>query len=311
MKKIVTSLFLLTIVYSSLPIEMSAQQLSLSNQYVVNKFSLSPAYAGAGDNFEAFGTYRRDWMGISGAPETKSIYADGLVYKNMGLGGSVSSQQAGIFTNLNANLNYAYHVHLSGFHYLSLGIGIGVLENHLDLSSKGAQDDPVALAANRTTTMLNASFGILYHNRVLDVGFSAPQLLMNKTMDTHLYYLSPQYQGHISCKIAFNKSWAIDPTAIVAMPQNAPMHYEIALPIMYQNKIWLTPAYKSSSIAIGVGARLCANFVFNYSYEFSSMGIAGQSSGTHEITIGWRFNKKKTDEPTPDAKKPYYKWLSK
>ncbi len=311
MKKTAATLFLFTIVYCLLSNRMVAQQLSLSNPYVINKFSLSPAYAGAGDNFEAFGTYRRDWMGISGAPETKSVFADGLIYKNMGLGGNVTSQQAGIFTNISANLSYAYHVHLSGFHFLSFGIGVGVLENHLDLSSKGAQDDPVALNANRTSSLFTASFGILYHNRVLDIGFSAPQFLMNKTMDTHLYYLTPQYQGHISYKVAFNKSWAIDPTAIVAMPQNAPMHYELAIPIMFQNKIWLTPAYKNSSIAVGVGARLCTNFVFNYSYEFSSMGIAAQSSGTHEITIGWRFNKKKTDEPTPDAKKPYYKWLGK
>ncbi len=311
MKKIIISIFLLTIVYGSRPIEMIAQQLSLSNQYVVNKFSLSPAYAGAGEIFEAFGNYRRDWMGISGAPETKSIYADGLVYKNMGLGGSVTSQQAGIFTNLSANLNYAYHLHLSGFHYLSLGIGLGVIENHLDLSSKGAQDDPIALNANRTSTMMNASFGIVYRNRVIDFGFSAPQLLKNKTMDTHLYYLETQYQGHLSYKVALNKTWAIAPTAIVMLPKDAPTFYEIAIPIIYQNKIWLTPTYKKSSIAIGLGARICSNFIFNYSYEFSSMGISGQSSGTHEITIGWKLNKKKNDEPTPDAKKPYYKWLGK
>ena len=91
-----------------------AQQLSLSNQYVVNKFWLNPAYAGAGEGFEAFGTFRSEWMNVPGAPETKMISVNGPVCKNMGLGGSVSTLQAGIFTNISANVSYAYHLRLSG-----------------------------------------------------------------------------------------------------------------------------------------------------------------------------------------------------
>ena len=90
------------------------------------------------------------------------------------------------------------------------------------------------------------------------------------------------------------------------------MYYEVAVPVMYKEKIWITPAYKKSSMALGLGAKICSSFFFNYTYEFSSMGIAGKSSGTHEISIGWKLSpKKKTDEPAADKKKPYYKWLSK
>ncbi|MEI6488647.1 MAG: PorP/SprF family type IX secretion system membrane protein [Bacteroidota bacterium] len=309
MKKLTTTFLLLAGSLGLIPQQMLSQQISLSNQYVVNKFSISPAYAGAGDNLEVFGSYRRDWMGVTAAPETKSIYANGIIGKHMGLGGNVTSMQAGIFTNLSANLNYAYHVHINGNHFISLGLGLGVIENHLDLSSKGAQDDPVANAANRTTTMMDASFGIVYRNRKLDVGFSAPRLLSNAAVDKHMYFLSSQYQGHIGLKQNLNKSWTIAPIAIVSMPQNAPLFYEIAVPVMYQNKIWIAPSYKKSSIAVSIGARLLTSLVFNYSYEFASSGIASQSSGTHEITLGWRFAKKKTDEPTPDSKKPYYEWV--
>lgn len=312
MKKAIPISLLFSLVIFLLPNRIIAQQLSLSNQYVVNRFSLSPAYAGVGDVFETFGSYRRDWMGIAGAPETKTISLDGIIYHNMGLGGSVTSIQAGIFTTLSANFNYAYHVHLTGEQWLSLGVGIGVIENHLDLSSKSAQDDPVVMNEARTSDMMDASFGIVYHNKKFHLGFSAPRLLSSKDKDQNLYYLAPQYRGNISYKLALNSMWMLDPTGIISIPTNAPAYYEIAVPIIYQNKIWLTPAYKSSSIAIGVGAKLIAGFMFNYTYEFSSMGIAGKSSGTHEITIGWKIApKKKTDEPAKDRKKPYYNWLNK
>ncbi len=312
MKKILLPFFVFSIAVIFLPGTAVSQQLSLSNQYVVNKFSISPAAAGAGDMFEVFGSYRRDWMGIAGAPETKMISANGIIHKNMGLGGNVTSVQAGIFTNLAANLSYAYHVHLSGVHWLSLGVGIGVIENHLDLSSKAAQDDPVVMNADRTSNMIDANFGIMYHTKNLVVGFAAPRLFSGEDKDQNLYYLTPQYKGHIGYKWAINQTWALDPVAIVSLPKNTAAYYEIALPIIYQQKVWITPAYKKSSIALGLGAKLFSSFIFNYSYEFASTGIASKSSGTHEITIGWKItSKKKTDEPTPDKKKPYYKWLSK
>ena len=81
MKTIKLFLFL-PIVYCLFLNGALAQQLTLSNQYIINRFSLSPAYAGAGDKLEIFGSYRKDWTGIKGAPETKSVSANGIIYKN-------------------------------------------------------------------------------------------------------------------------------------------------------------------------------------------------------------------------------------
>jgi hypothetical protein len=38
----------------------------------------------------------------------------------------------------------------------------------------------------------------------------------------------------------------------------------------------------------------------------------GESGGTHEITIGWRMQQKKKSEiPASDKKKPYFDWILK
>ena len=292
-----------------------AQQLSLSNQYVVNKFWLSPAYAGAGNGFEAFGTFRSEWMDVAGAPETKVISANGKICKNMGLGGNVSTLQAGIFTNISANASYAYHMKLTGSQMLSFGLGAGLLESHVDLSSSDAQNDPVAMNSDVTSLAFDASFGVLYRCKSLHAGFSIPRMLNTKIKDADkvkVYSLGPHYRGHIGYAYSINNDWAIDPIAVISIAENAPAFYEVAVPVIYKQKVWLAPAYKKTSMAVSIGGIPYKNFIVNYAYEFSSKGMMGSSGGSHEITIGWKMaSKKKSDVPAPDSKKPYYEWLNK
>ncbi|OFX36448.1 MAG: hypothetical protein A2X08_14625 [Bacteroidetes bacterium GWA2_32_17] len=288
--------------------KVNAQQIFLSNQHIVNKYSLSPAYAGTGELFGVFGSYRRDWMGVSGAPELKVISANGSVCKNMGLGGSISAQQAGIFTNLSAMLSYAYHVKLSGSSFLSFGLGIGILEKHLDLSNNESINDPYVYTVDRTSSMLDASFGILFRYKNLSFGFGSPRVLSNKESESRFIWTNRQV--HLQYKFSFNNTWAVEPT-ILYLPKE-PQFAEISLPIIYQQKIWLNLLYKKSSMGIGVGAKLKSNFVFNYTYELYQRGIASSSGGTHEITLGWKLiNKKNDGQPKPDNKKPYYDWVNK
>lgn len=287
-----------------------AQQFTLSNQYVVNKFSLSPAYAGAGERVEVFGDYRQDWIGVTGAPQTKMVSVNGTIYKNMGLGANINSVQTGVFNTLSANLNYAYHLQFADVHFLSVGFAFGMLERRVDLSGKAAQADPILINnVDRNSIIPDAGFGIIYHTAKLYVGFSIPGILStNDNGETYSYF--PHYKGHIAYKHTLNKEWSIDPIAVISLIKNSSGLYEIAIPLIYQQKVWLTPIYKKESIAIGMGGNLLNNFVMNYAYEFSSKGIMGQSSGTHEITIGWKLAQKNKNQPAPDPKKPYYKWVN-
>ncbi len=294
-----------------------AQQLPLSNQYTINKFSLSPAYAGTGEALEIFGTYRKDWTNVAGAPEYKVISVNGMCCNNMGLGGTIAVQKAGIFENISASFSYAYHLKLSGEHKLSFGLALGLLESHVNLAgAAGEMNDPVAVNnANVNKTVFDAGFGILYRYKGLHVGISAPRIYSGKIKNadgTTVSTLPMQEQINIGYKYSINADWAIDPLAKISMVQNAPTFYEVAIPVIYKEMVWVAPIYKKTSIAFGIGGKPYDNFVAQYSYEFSSMGIMGQSGGTHEITLGWRMHaKKKSEVPAPDKKKPYLDWILK
>ena len=292
-----------------------AQQLPLSNQYTINKFSLSPAYAGTGDGFEIFGTYRHDWVGVPGSPLTKFISADGMVCKGMGLGGTISSQEAGIFRNQTASLSYAYHLKLGAAQTLSFGLALGLLDSHVDVAGTSAQADPVAANHQGINSLVfNGGFGVLYRCKGFHFGISLPNggTQIKNANGVGVYSFVPQINGSIGYKYSFNNDWTIDPILKISKVYQGGPFYEVAFPIIYKQKVWLAPIYKKTSIAVGIGAVPYKNFIAQYSYEFASMGIMGQSSGTHEITIGWRMPvKKKTDVPAPDSKKPYYQWLNK
>jgi type IX secretion system PorP/SprF family membrane protein len=309
-------ILLSAISYWLIAISLHAQQLPLSNQYTINKFALSPAYAGTGEAFEIFGSYRNEWMNIPGAPEARTISANGLICKHAGLGGMISSQSAGIFQNLSASASYAYHLKLSGDHLLSFGVGIGMLESRVNIAGNVGQADPVAAnSADVHSMALDAGFGILYRFKSLHVALTIPRMLSSKIKDINgktVYSLAMQQGFNIGYKYSINNDWAIDPIVKISSVKGTSAFYELAVPIIYKKKIWLSPYYKKTDMALGVGGSPYNNLLVNYSYEFSSKGIAGQSGGTHEITNGWRMSsKKKSEVPAPDAKKPYYEWLNK
>lgn len=299
------------------PAGLFAQQLPLSNQYIVNKFSLSPAYAGINDAFEVFGDYKNEWINIPGAPEFKSVSANGKLNDKMGLGGTLSSFQAGLFQDLSASLSYAYHLEFGGIHKLSFGLSAGLLESRVNIAGASVQADPIAIHnADVSSLVLDMGFGILYRMKTLHVGIGLPRLLNSQVKDISgntVYTLAMQQGFNVGYLYQINDDWGIDPVARISMVKDIPMYYDLAVPVVYKKKIWLSPIYKKSYMAVALGGNPYSTFVVNYSYEFASSGIMGQSGGSHEIAIGWKLGsgKRRGETPAPDAKKPYYEWLNK
>jgi len=290
----------------------SAQQLQLNNQYLVNKFSLSPAYTGASDN-ELFMSYRKNWAGISGAPEMANVSANGSINRNMGVGINAGSQQQGIFRNAFASLNYAYNIDITDMQSIRFGVSGGFINNYINLSGSKSQsvgDPVVAVNQNINKTTFDVNTAILYRFQNFNIGVVVPQILENKVSENSntIYTAKRHFVAHISYNFNVNESWQIAPLAIARKTLESPLMYEAAALIKYQKQVWLGVTYrKANGMGISAGANAFKNkFIVNYSYEFSSQGLAGNSNGTHEITLGYVISKNKFQN---DPKKPYIKWV--
>lgn len=300
-----------------------AQQLALNNNYIVQPFSFSPAWAGAEKGVEVFAFYRQDWLGFDGAPETKSFLASGQINNKMGLGGSITSQSAGIFRNLAANLSYAYHLRFAEEHRLGFALTAGIVDQYIELANGTASDqqDPLANLNAMVVRHTTPDFGFsgLYRWKNLSAAFYAPQLLESETEDRSsvgtdraLYTLKRHGFGVLSYRHELKMGLALEPFVIVRRTLDSPLQFDMSLKTSFRKQAWLGLGYrKGGSMMVALGG-VYRNLILHYGYEFSGDGMLSQSNGTHEAGIGYRFGGGKGDSeevPEPSKKKPFYKWV--
>ena len=73
-----------------------AQQDVLFSQFMFNKLTVNPAYAGSREVFSADAVYRYQWVGIDGAPKTFSLSMHApLRNDHIALGGYVYNDKIG------------------------------------------------------------------------------------------------------------------------------------------------------------------------------------------------------------------------
>jgi len=108
MKKLLRILFLLSSILTVVFVD--AQQIPNSNQYLVNRYLLSPSYAGYDKQSKIFIGYRNAWSGFEGAPKTSMISAFLPATDKVWLGAQIISDKAGVFDNLYAQFSYTYHL---------------------------------------------------------------------------------------------------------------------------------------------------------------------------------------------------------
>lgn len=275
---------------------LHGQNLPLTNQYMINKYSLSTSYAGTGDILNIFGGYRNQWTGIKGAPITRMVSITSPIWPNVGVGGEIISDQAGYFSRLYISLAYAYHLKLAEEHTLSFSLAGKFIEHSVDLTNSTIDDinDPVLL--NRITqkeSAFNAGASLLYSFKGLNIGASSPFILTNKSRYNYennidQYITQRHLLFHGSYDFIINDNFGIEPFAILRLTQNAPLNYEFAALFKFKKQYWLGASYrKEGALGISAGLNLNNIMVLNYTYELLGTNkMTGYSNGTHEINLG-------------------------
>ena len=106
MKRIIKILILLLV-----PLSSSGQMTPLKSQYVLNPMVLNPASAGNRGVLNLTAFYRKQWVGVKGAPETMTLTADAPFSDNrMGLGMIFTNDRVGVTKESHLMANYSYKV---------------------------------------------------------------------------------------------------------------------------------------------------------------------------------------------------------
>lgn len=310
---------LTAIAFLILSLDVWAQQLPLSGQYVINPAFLSPAFNGHNTNYEAFLGYQRSWLGVQGAPELKLFTLNGPIGESMGLGGAVIDDQVGIFRSLQMQVSYAYHLQVQDHSTLSFGAQAGMIDQQIRVTQSTTYDPALALVQGNQKKHFNLGVGINYRWKHLDAGIVLPYLLENATTvgDTSqsAYVQARHYRMYARYLIDLTPDIALTPVAVLSSTLNS-THFDANVLVNYKDFAWLGLGYNSgNTFNLHVGGLPLAWLSMQYSFGVGGSGILAESAGSHEFTLGILIGADESTSTSIFRRKPgekqkeYYKWL--
>lgn len=296
-KKIFSLVLLILVV-----VQVEAQQLPQYSNYMINNYAMNPAVGGSNSYFEGISTNRYQWVGLTDAPRTYILTAQGPTRSlNMGLGGQVYTDIVGPTRRTGFSLSYAYHMKMTDKVKLSLGLSAGMVQFMVDGSKVALRDPADLVIVNGIQSVISPDFGAgmyLYPtNKKWYLGASVPQILQSNinfvevstaklSKMTRHYYITGGY------KFNMNADLVLEPSACFKYANPAPLQFDLGVRAIYRDKMWIGSAYRYlDAVAMMVGYKLQENMTFVYSYDFTTSNVKKYSSGTHELMIGIKFHK--------------------
>lgn len=300
MKKFCTLLMGLSIAWSA-----SAQQDPQFTQFMADRLSINPAFAGSKDAFCATLMYRNQWAGFDGAPTTVLFNGHAPIPSiRSGVGLTFVSDNIG---QLNTNIlraHYAYHLKV-GSNFLNFGASLGMYNSAIGNEWQAIDDfttDDAIPNVGQSNTKFDASFGVYFHRPgKFYAGLSSTHLTQGDLEDVNIaiarhYYLMGGYIFDL------NPSFNLNPNVLIKS-DIASTQYDLNLNAEYHtgNKmIWLGVTYRTvDAIApqLGYQHQFGKNTLrVGYSYDITTSELSNYSNGSHEISVNFCF---KIEKPLP------------
>ncbi|MAT89500.1 MAG: hypothetical protein CMC35_02305 [Flavobacteriaceae bacterium] len=269
-----------------------AQQDPQYTQYLYNTMSINPAYAGSLEALDVVGTYRDQWVGIDGAPNTQNLgIHTPLRNDRIGLGINISHDRLGPSREVLINGNFSYKLQLSPTLKLGLGLKAGVNFLNVDFSEGQFQDpnDPVlnTNVDNRTTLTLGTGAYLYSNNWYL--GLSVPDFITDSFYDNMDQSISEEeLQYYLIGGYVFDLStdFRLKPAFLLKYLRNTPIVVDVSANVLYRERITFGVSYRYEDAISGVvGFQIIPSVFVGYSYDYTLTDLGDFNDGTHEIVL--------------------------
>jgi type IX secretion system PorP/SprF family membrane protein len=300
-----------------------AQQDAQYSQYMFNGIYINPAYAGYKEQLNVHSFYRAQWTGITGGPKSMSLAVDAIANDgNVGLALQVASDRLGAQSNLTAYGNYAYRLRLNddGTSRLAFGVGVGIVQLGIDGSKLNPNDPEMYQPAGvQSKVVPDARAGVFYSNERFYAGLSADNLIAQAVKvesDGFIIQPKPHYYLTAGMLVPLSEAIQLKPSFLLKDDRAGPTSLDVNAFVLFNDIIWLGASYRTGvklydksylqNNLINQNSVVLATEIFpvkslrvGYAYDLSVGALRGYSGGTHEISIGYYFNKRNTRMLTP------------
>jgi type IX secretion system PorP/SprF family membrane protein len=297
----------------------TAQQLSLFTQYRENATLINPAametdFLSYGYNLSFGASYRKQWAGISGSPETQSVRASYVNKNSSGVsllaGGYVLNDQTGPtgFTGVYGRIGAVIggDPEYSG---LSLAITGGYVSYAVRASEIRLRDEGDIIGmVDQTQSHPDVGFGIYYYamdraDNMFYAGVSVPQILgFDLTYQDGAGEYSVQRVQHVYAMTGyhflFDNDGILELSAWGKYVENAPFNADFNLRYQTPSAFYLGAgmstagnAHLEAGLVLGdnVGLDNIVRIGYGLDYSFSSFGPS--VGNTHELQVSFSLDR--------------------
>jgi len=284
MKKLLLPILFCLTVFSA-----KAQKDPIFAQYINNPMVINPGYTGINNVLNASLSYRTQWAGLDGAPNTASFAAHSSFFDDLvGLGMIVVRDKIGTTTTTQFSLAGAYNIEFNETKF-SFGMQAGVnslKESNSELNPY-SPNDPL-FNGDQTFSKFNIGAGIVLKSPKYYLGLSVPRLL-NNTEDLGMLS-SNLYQRHFyfgaGYFINLNSELGLKPAILLKGVSEAPISVDYNVNLVISDRYSagiITRNFKTYGLLAQLN--LNHNLRIGYSIEVPTNNSVGTQYTSHEISI--------------------------
>jgi type IX secretion system PorP/SprF family membrane protein len=283
-----------------------AQQYPLFTNYQLNKYGYNPAIHTDTVGVFANLVYRKQWVGIEGAPETMIAgVRSRLKPLPVGAGGYFFNDFAGIIRRTGGYGMLNMVRKLGKDTHLSAGVAVGFYSFRLDGEIR-TEDEVDQLVPNALDGKMFADFnaGVYLEHKDFYAGFSVPQITekqLSFTDQPDKSILQRHYYALLGYRYRLNDKVVIEPSALFKYIQNSPLQWDAGLKIAF-DKFWLGGTYRKRDAMILMAGVNLGTMELAYGYDITTSSLRTVSNGTHELSLELRLGipKDKDGDGCPD-----------
>jgi type IX secretion system PorP/SprF family membrane protein len=289
-------------------LRVTAQQDAQYTQFMHQKLTYNPGYAGSTDGASAMMLYRSQWMGLEGAPTSQLISANiPLVNNRVGVGVNVVRNNIGVSDAYTADGIYAYRTPI-GRGTLGIGVQASVrklLVNFADskiIATSGVAGDQAIPVGMQSKFFPNFGMGVYYSTSRYYFGFSVPRLLKNNLnynggqtiIDREIRHL----YGMAGAVFKIAPDVHLQPQVLLKYAQGAPFDADFNMNAIFFERYGAGLSYRlggsrangiGESVDLLVSAQLTNKLFFGVGYDVTLTGLGKYNGGSAEAIFRYSF----------------------
>jgi type IX secretion system PorP/SprF family membrane protein len=268
-----------------------SQHNPLQSQYMMNPLVINPAYAGERNLLSTTVSYRRQWQGFDGAPETFAFTAHTPLKNHRFNVGLVASQDnLAVLHRTQVEAIYTYRIHARKYS-LAAGFSPGIIfqRNNWNEIITTEQGDASFMTAERSTSF-QAGLGIYFSTSQFFAGISTRTVLSKSVKPSVKSQPVNVYTGYTFGRPT---QTAVTISALGRMIPGSFFQADLNILVYLRDRIGFGASYRLNDAVAGIlSLKVNEQFNLGYSYDFTISRLRNYNSGSHELVLRYDFGYK-------------------